>query len=101
MKTNLQAIIDKAKAKNPNVKIVIAGMQMPPNLGADYASGFQRVFADLAQENNAALIPFLLEGVGGHRDLNQPDLFIRLQPVTKWWRKLSGGRSSRSCEHKP
>jgi acyl-CoA thioesterase I len=74
MKANLQAIIDKTKAKNPQVKIVLAGMQVPPNLGPDYAAGFQRVFAELARENNATLIPFLLEGVGGHRELNQPDL---------------------------
>src|SRR6266404_6243010 len=74
MKANLQAIIDKTKAKNPQVKIVLAGMQVPPNLGAEYASGFERVFNELARENNAALIPFLLEGVGGHRDLNQQDL---------------------------
>jgi len=74
MKTNLQAIIDKAKAKNPTVKIVLAGMQVPPNLGAEYASGFQRVFNELARDNNAVLIPFLLEGVGGQRELNQADL---------------------------
>jgi acyl-CoA thioesterase-1 len=74
MKTNLQSIIDKTKAKNPQVKIVLAGMQVPPNLGAEYASGFQRVYAELARENNATLIPFLLEGVGGHRELNQQDL---------------------------
>jgi acyl-CoA thioesterase-1 len=74
MKTNLQTIIDKTKAKNAQVKIVLAGMQVPPNLGADYAAGFQRVFNELAQENNATLIPFLLEGVGGHRELNQADL---------------------------
>ena len=74
LKANLQAIIDKAKAKNPAVKIVIAGMQIPPNLGADYAADFAKVYAELARENNAALIPFLLEGVGGQRDLNQPDL---------------------------
>lgn len=74
MKANLQAIIDKTKAKNPQVKIVLAGMQVPPNLGADYVSGFQRVFSDLARENKAILIPFLLEGVGGHRELNQQDL---------------------------
>ena len=73
MKANLQAIIDKVKAKNPQVKIVIAGMQMPPNLGGDYANDFRAVFADLARTNNAALIPFLLEGVGGHTDLNQRD----------------------------
>ncbi len=74
LKENLQAIIDKAKAKNPQVKIVIAGMQIPPNLGADYAAEFQRVYPEIARENRAALIPFLLEGIGGHRDLNQPDL---------------------------
>lgn len=74
MKENLQTIIDKARAKNPSVKIVLAGMQVPPNLGPDYAAGFQRVFAELARENNATLIPFLLEGVGGQRELNQPDL---------------------------
>jgi acyl-CoA thioesterase-1 len=74
LKANLQAIIDKTKAKNPQVKIVVAGMQVPPNLGAEYARGFERLFADLATENNAVLIPFLLEGVGGDRELNQRDL---------------------------
>ena len=74
VKANLQAIIDKTKAKNPQVKIVVAGMQVPPNLGPEYARGFERLFAELAKENNAALIPFLLEGVGGNRDLNQQDL---------------------------
>ncbi len=73
MKTNLQAIIEQAKAKNPEVKIVIAGMRMPPNLGGEYSDAFHKVFADLAQKNNAVLIPFLLEGVGGHRELNQAD----------------------------
>ncbi|HEX8078349.1 MAG TPA: arylesterase, partial [Chthoniobacterales bacterium] len=74
MKANLQAIIDKTKAKNPQVKIILAGMQVPPNLGAEYASGFRRVFEELARENKAGLIPFLLEGVGGNRELNQADL---------------------------
>jgi acyl-CoA thioesterase I len=74
MKANLQAIIDKTKAKNSQVKIVLAGMQVPPNLGAEYATGFERTFNDLARENNATLIPFLLEGVGGRRELNQPDM---------------------------
>ena len=74
MKANLQAIIDKTKAKNPQVKIVLAGMQVPPNMGADYANGFARVYRELAKENDATLIPFLLEGVGGNRELNQPDL---------------------------
>jgi acyl-CoA thioesterase-1 len=73
MKSNLQAIIEKVKAKNPKVRIVIAGMRIPPNLGGDYARDFAAAFPDLAQKNHAALIPFLLEGVGGHADLNQGD----------------------------
>jgi acyl-CoA thioesterase-1 len=73
MRNNLQAIVDRVKAKNPEVKIVIAGMQIPPNYGADYAANFRAAFAELAAKNHAALIPFLLEGVGGHLDLNQAD----------------------------
>ena len=72
MKNNLQSIIDQLKAKNPAVKIVIAGMQMPPNLGDGLSHAISTAaFADLAQRISAALIPFLLEGVGGHIDLNQ------------------------------
>ena len=74
MKSNLQAIIDKTKAKNPAAKFVLAGMQIPPNLGADYTRDFQEVFAEVAQANRATMIPFLLEGVGGLRELNQADL---------------------------
>jgi acyl-CoA thioesterase I len=74
LKTNLETIIEKVRVKNPQTKIIIAGMQMPPNLGADYASRFEKVFGEVAKEKEATLIPFLLAGVGGHRDLNQPDL---------------------------
>lgn len=74
VKENLQAMIDKAKAKQPDVKIVVAGMQMPPNLGGQYAEQFREVFFEIAKENKAVMIPFLLEGVGGLRELNQPDL---------------------------
>ncbi|MCS7012086.1 MAG: arylesterase [Chloroherpetonaceae bacterium] len=73
MRQNLQGIIDRTKAKYPSVKIVIAGMQAPPNLGADYTRSFKAVFPELAKKNNAALIPFLLEGVGGNPKLNLPD----------------------------
>jgi acyl-CoA thioesterase-1 len=73
MKANLQAIIDQLKAKNSQVKVVLAGMQMPPNLGTDYAREFDATFPEVAKKNGATLIPFLLEGVGGHLDLNQPD----------------------------
>jgi len=72
--TNLQAIIDRTRQKYPLAQIVIAGMQMPPNMGADYNEAFAKIFPALATANHAALIPFLLEGVGGHPDLNLPDL---------------------------
>jgi acyl-CoA thioesterase-1 len=71
-KKNLQIIIDKVKAKNPDCKIVVAGMMAPPNLGA-YAKDFQKIFPEIAKKNNASLIPFLLEGVGGDPKLNLPD----------------------------
>ena len=70
---NLQAIIDRVKAKYPNAKIIIAGMKLPPNMGHSYSQQFESVFASLATKNDAALIPFILEGVGGVSDLNQPD----------------------------
>lgn len=72
-KKNLQSIIDKVKAKYPQAKIVIAGMQVPPNMGPQYSADFRNMFPALAKENNAALIPFLLEGVGGEARLNLED----------------------------
>jgi acyl-CoA thioesterase-1 len=72
-KKNLQAIIDKVKAKYPNVKIVIAGMLVPPNMGPDYTKSFQKIFPELAKKNNATLIPFLLEDVAGYEKLNLGD----------------------------
>lgn len=70
---NLQAIIDRVKAKYPHAKIILAGMQVPPNMGSKYAGEFRAVFKTLADKNNIPLIPFLLEGVGGIPELNQPD----------------------------
>lgn len=70
---NLQAIIDKVKSKFPKVKIVIAGMMVPPNMGADYSERFRKLFPALAKKNNATLIPFLLQGVAGDAKLNQAD----------------------------
>lgn len=73
-RTNLQAIIDRTRQKYPQAQIVVAGMQMPPNMGADYNVAFAKVFPDLAKANNTALVPFLLEGVGGKPELNLPDM---------------------------
>jgi acyl-CoA thioesterase I len=73
VRNNLQAIIDLVKARNRNVKIMIAGMQLPNYTEDDYVFAFGQLYADLAAKNNAALIPYLLEGVGGDPSLNQPD----------------------------
>lgn len=70
---NLQAIIDRVKAKYPDAKMVLAGMQVPPNMGAKYAADFKNMFPDLAKKNQMALIPFLLDKVGGVPELNQAD----------------------------
>lgn len=70
---NLQAIIDAVKKENPDVRIIVAGMMVPPNLGAEYAKEFQQVFSVLADENNATLVPFLLENVAGNPELNLSD----------------------------
>jgi acyl-CoA thioesterase-1 len=70
---NLQAIIDKVKTKYPKVKFVLAGMMVPPNMGKEYAADFKKIYPDLAKKNNATLIPFLLEDVGGIEKLNQTD----------------------------
>jgi acyl-CoA thioesterase-1 len=70
---NLQEIINRVKAKNPNVKFVLAGMQVPPNMGSTYANQFKDMFPKLAEENNMVLIPFLLDKVGGIPKLNQAD----------------------------
>ena len=73
IRANLQAIIDQVKARNPSVRVVIAGMQ-PPNYGGDdYVSAFGKMFGEVATQNGAALIPYLLEGVAGNPSLNLPD----------------------------
>jgi len=72
-KANLQAIIDRTRARYPDVRIVIAGMEAPPNLGGRYTGEFRELFVSLARANDAVLIPFLLDGVAGVPELNQAD----------------------------
>lgn len=72
-KSNLQALIDIVWQKNPDTKIVLAGMQIPPNMGKTYANEFKSIWQNLADKNNIPLIPFLLDGVGGIPELNQTD----------------------------
>lgn len=70
---NLQAIIDAVQKQNPRTQIILAGMQLPPNMGQEYTSQFKAIFPRLAKKNNLPLIPFLLKDVGGVTALNQPD----------------------------
>jgi acyl-CoA thioesterase-1 len=70
---NLQQIIDKVKTRNPNARVVIAGIQPPGFTADDYVSAFGQMFVDLAEKNRAALVPYLLEGVAGNPSLNLSD----------------------------
>lgn len=72
-KQNLQKIIDKVEKKYPEARIILAGMQVPPNLGPQYTEKFKEMYPELAKKNNVELIPFLLKGVGGDPELNQAD----------------------------
>jgi len=70
---NLQAIIERVRAKYPAARIVLAGIAAPPNMGEDFTRTFDAIFPALAQKNHLPLIPFLLEGVAAHPALNQAD----------------------------
>jgi len=73
IRSNLQAIIDRVRARNPDAAVVIAGMQLP-EFGSDaYVRSFGQMFHELAEKNRAALLPYLLKGVGGDPTLNLPD----------------------------
>lgn len=72
-KSNLENIIKNVTAKYPEVKIVLAGMLAPPNMGSTYEKKFNRIFSDLAMKYRAVLIPFLLDEVAGKKELNLPD----------------------------
>lgn len=70
---NLNAIIAVVSKKFPSTKILLAGMQIPPNMGLEYAEEFREMYAEIAEKQNIGIIPFLLEGVAGNPDLNLPD----------------------------
>jgi acyl-CoA thioesterase-1 len=71
MKKNLAQIIERAQSRG--VTVVLAGMEAPPNLGEEYTRAYRGVFRDLAKQYKVAFIPFVLEGVGGRAEFNQPD----------------------------
>ena len=86
---NLQGIIDKTRAKYPEARVVIAGMQIPPNFGPEYVERFKAMYGELAQANpGATLLPFLLDGVGGDESLNQKD---GIHPTAEGHRKIAEG----------
>ena len=76
---NLQEIIDKVKAKNPNARVVVTGMQVPGYTGDDYVSAFGQMYADLAAKNGAALVPYLLQGVAGDPSLNLAPTLLKFR----------------------
>ena len=71
MKKNLDAILERATDRK--IPVVLAGMEAPPNNGADYTREFREVYADLAKEYDVRFVPFLLRGVAGEPSLNQGD----------------------------
>ncbi len=72
-RSNLQAIINAVKEKRPKTTIILAGMELPPNMGQDYTTEFRQIYAELATKNNLEFIPFILKDVGGIAELNQGD----------------------------
>jgi acyl-CoA thioesterase-1 len=72
-RSNLTRMIDRIRQHYPEVKIVIAGMQLPTNMGPEHTRDFAAVFPEVARTSKAVLIPFLLDHVGGVATLNQPD----------------------------
>lgn len=72
-KKNLHTIIIKVKAKYPDARIILAGMMVPPSMGADYANSFKAVFPAIAEQDKVTLVPFLLDHVAGIAKLNQGD----------------------------
>ncbi|TNE70878.1 arylesterase [bacterium] len=100
---NLSGIIKKVQVKYPKAVMVLAGMQVPPNLGTDYTKQFTAMYPKIAKEFKIALIPFILEKVGGNPKLNLPDgihptaeghklvaetVWEKLEPILKKMNKL-------------
>jgi len=71
LRRNLSTIIERAQARH--IKILLAGMEAPPNFGQSYTVSFHKVYAELAKEYKVTFVPFLLEGVAGIESLNQRD----------------------------
>lgn len=85
-RSNLVSIIQKVRAARPQVRIVLTGMQMPSNFGAGYTREFRELYPEVARRESVALVPFLLEGVGGVPNLNQAD---QIHPTAEGHRRVA------------
>jgi acyl-CoA thioesterase-1 len=86
LRSNIQAMIDEAESQSPKPVVVLVGMRAPPNLGFGYSRRFQRVYPELARENDLPLVPFLLDGVAGDAALNQADM---IHPTADGQRRMA------------
>ncbi len=86
MRANLQQILDRTRVAHPDTRFAIAGMRALQNLGEGFVAEFESSFPMLAKKNDAVLIPFLLEGVAGDRELNQAD---GIHPNTEGQRRIA------------
>jgi acyl-CoA thioesterase-1 len=84
LRSNLSAIIERARARG--IHVILAGMEAPPNFGGAYTTAFRQVYADLARKYAVAFVPFLLEGVAGHEEMNQRD---QIHPTAQGARKIA------------
>jgi acyl-CoA thioesterase-1 len=72
-RANIQAILDRAHEQDPPPQIVLVAMEALPNYGEEYRESFRAIYPELAEANDALLVPFFLEGVAGRAELNQAD----------------------------
>lgn len=86
LRANLEAIFERALAQNPPPRLILAGMEAPPNLGREYTARFRAVYPEVARRNGAMLLPFLLEGVAGVESLNQSD---GIHPTAEGQRRIA------------
>ena len=85
--TNLTQLIERVRAKHPDARVLLCGMQAPPNMGPDYAARLEAIYPRLARATGATLLPFLLEGVAGVPALNQAD---GIHPTAEGQRVIAG-----------
>lgn len=86
LEANLDAILERIREIAPEARVVLVGMEAPPNLGSGYASGFREAYPRVARRWDTELIPFLLDGVAGVPGLNQPD---RIHPTAQGHRRMA------------